>query len=164
MALACARIEWFASHREWACGAAWSALPWHGRGRRFDPDQVHQFLLDALHLHPPKRENQKVLYWLRVRSACSINRAPARADDFNAWPGAVGFGVSGTVRHISRGATPRAAAKELEIASFDSGIDRRLEHEKMSASRLAGKVVGSIPTRSTNSSLIHDKTRRGINL
>src|SRR5947209_6021471 len=20
-----------------------SALPWHGRGRRFDPDQVHQF-------------------------------------------------------------------------------------------------------------------------
>src|SRR6185312_14989409 len=28
---------------EWACGAAGSALPWHGRGRRFDPDQVHQF-------------------------------------------------------------------------------------------------------------------------
>ncbi len=27
----------------WACGAAGSALPWHGRGRRFDPDQVHQF-------------------------------------------------------------------------------------------------------------------------
>jgi hypothetical protein len=27
---------------EWACGAAGSALPWHGRGRRFDPDQVHQ--------------------------------------------------------------------------------------------------------------------------
>jgi hypothetical protein len=25
----------------WACGAAGSALPWHGRGRRFDPDQVH---------------------------------------------------------------------------------------------------------------------------
>jgi molybdopterin-binding protein len=30
----------------WACGAAGSALPWHGRGRRFDPDQVHQILLD----------------------------------------------------------------------------------------------------------------------
>ena len=29
--------------RSWACGAAGSALPWHGRGRRFDPDQVHQF-------------------------------------------------------------------------------------------------------------------------
>src|ERR1700730_17222542 len=29
--------------RKWACGAAGSALPWHGRGRRFDPDQVHQF-------------------------------------------------------------------------------------------------------------------------
>ncbi len=28
--------------RLWACGAAGSALPWHGRGRRFDPDQVHQ--------------------------------------------------------------------------------------------------------------------------
>ena len=25
----------------WACGAAGSALPWHGRGHRFDPDQVH---------------------------------------------------------------------------------------------------------------------------
>src|SRR5258708_16549819 len=30
--------------QSWACGAAGSALPWHGRGRRFDPDQVHQFL------------------------------------------------------------------------------------------------------------------------
>src|SRR5271165_2011312 len=28
--------------RKWACGAAGSALPWHGRGRRFDPGQVHQ--------------------------------------------------------------------------------------------------------------------------
>src|SRR5690242_11037989 len=31
------------SPNKWACGAAGSALPWHGRGRRFDPDQVHQF-------------------------------------------------------------------------------------------------------------------------
>ena len=31
-----------ARFRAWACGAAGSALPWHGRGRRFDPDQVHQ--------------------------------------------------------------------------------------------------------------------------
>lgn len=30
---------------EWACGAAGSALPWHGRGHRFDPDQVHQITL-----------------------------------------------------------------------------------------------------------------------
>ena len=33
----------------WACGAVGSALPWHGRGRRFDPDQVHQihsYLMD----------------------------------------------------------------------------------------------------------------------
>ena len=28
--------------RMWACGAVGSALPWHGRGHRFDPDQVHQ--------------------------------------------------------------------------------------------------------------------------
>src|SRR5271170_1952942 len=27
-----------------ACGAVGSALPWHGRGRRFEPDQVHQVL------------------------------------------------------------------------------------------------------------------------
>ena len=26
----------------WACGAVGSALPWHGRGRRFEPVQVHQ--------------------------------------------------------------------------------------------------------------------------
>ena len=29
----------------WACGAAGSALPWHGRGHRFDPDQVHQQII-----------------------------------------------------------------------------------------------------------------------
>ena len=33
------------SLKQWACGAAGSALPWHGRGRRFDPDQVHQLFL-----------------------------------------------------------------------------------------------------------------------
>ncbi len=32
----------------WACGAAGSALPWHGRGHRFDPDQVHQTPLSLL--------------------------------------------------------------------------------------------------------------------
>src|SRR5208282_2417785 len=43
-----ARVEFDAAAKlsenwnEWACGAAGSALPWHGRGRRFDPDQVHQ--------------------------------------------------------------------------------------------------------------------------
>src|SRR6185437_16726744 len=34
--------------RMWACGAAGSALPWHGRGRRFDPDQVHHTVLTYL--------------------------------------------------------------------------------------------------------------------
>ena len=37
----CVRIDTQILKR--ACGAAGSALPWHGRGRRFDPDQVHQF-------------------------------------------------------------------------------------------------------------------------
>jgi hypothetical protein len=40
--------------RSWACGAAGSALPWHGRGRRFDPDQVHQISFSELH-GPPAR-------------------------------------------------------------------------------------------------------------
>src|SRR5579859_4978717 len=39
---------------EWACGAAGSALPWHGRGRRFDPDQVHQ-IHQQLSGYPPNR-------------------------------------------------------------------------------------------------------------
>ena len=33
-----------------ACGAAGSALPWHGRGRRFDPDQVHQKFMPAVYI------------------------------------------------------------------------------------------------------------------
>ena len=35
-------IETLHPRSMWACGAAGSALPWHGRGHRFDPDQVHQ--------------------------------------------------------------------------------------------------------------------------
>jgi hypothetical protein len=41
-----------------ACGAVGSALPWHGRGRRFEPDQVHQLLLtvlDSVVMSPLKR-------------------------------------------------------------------------------------------------------------
>jgi hypothetical protein len=34
--------------QSWACGAAGSALPWHGRGRRFDPDQVHHIFNPTL--------------------------------------------------------------------------------------------------------------------
>lgn len=35
----------------WACSSAGRALAWHVRGRRFDPDQVHQslFLYDLNH-------------------------------------------------------------------------------------------------------------------
>lgn len=32
-------------HSQGACSSAGRALPWHGRGRRFDPDQVHQLKL-----------------------------------------------------------------------------------------------------------------------
>src|SRR5438477_191644 len=107
-------------------------------------------LCDAYRLHPTKRENKQVLHWLRNRSACSTDTASARTDYFNPWSRTLGLGISRTVRNVSRSATPRAAAKQLEISSFDSGIDRRLEQETLSASRRAGKVVGSIPTRSTN--------------
>ena len=40
---------------KWACGAAGSALPWHGRGRRFDPDQVHQILTPKIHKSSRRR-------------------------------------------------------------------------------------------------------------
>jgi hypothetical protein len=43
---------------QWACGAAGSALPWHGRGRRFDPDQVHQFPPVC---NSPKPKHRKLL-------------------------------------------------------------------------------------------------------
>src|SRR5438552_6568268 len=111
-------------------------------------------LCDAYRLHPTKRKNKQVLHWLRNRSACSTDTASARTDYFNPWSRTLGLGISRAVRNISRSATAGATAKELEVPSFDSGIDRRLEQETLSASRLAGKVVGSIPTRSTNFSLI----------
>ncbi len=40
------------AYLKWACGAAGSALPWHGRGHRFDPDQVHQFKFNHLASRP----------------------------------------------------------------------------------------------------------------
>src|SRR5438552_8292732 len=109
-------------------------------------------LCDPYRLHPTKRKNKQVLHWLRNRSACSTDTASARTDYFNPWSRTLGLGISRAVRNISRSAAAGATAKELEVPSFDPGIDRRLEYEKMSASRLAGKVVGSIATRPTNRS------------
>ena len=40
---------------DWACGAVGSALPWHGRGRRFEPDQVHQNVSNTY--RSPARQN-----------------------------------------------------------------------------------------------------------
>ena len=42
----------------WACGAVGSALPWHGRGRRFDPDQVHQ--IRSSFMDRKRNEGQRV--------------------------------------------------------------------------------------------------------
>src|ERR1700722_19960233 len=44
---------------KWACGAAGSALPWHGRGRRFDPGQVHQFVSKDSHAPGRQRDSPK---------------------------------------------------------------------------------------------------------
>ena len=43
---------------QWACGAVGSALPWHGRGRRFDPDQVHHFFAFSEELAIQISENE----------------------------------------------------------------------------------------------------------
>src|SRR5882762_4462257 len=59
---------------KWACGAAGSALPWHGRGRRFDPDQVHQ---TSQQLRPGERVTQNFVP--RCRLFPSIFAIPSRA-------------------------------------------------------------------------------------
>ena len=67
----------------WACGAAGSALPWHGRGHRFDPDQVHQLS------SPPWRQLAPILlfsdridggFWRAgLRLPCSSLQQPSWA-------------------------------------------------------------------------------------
>ena len=71
------------SHPMWACGAAGSALPWHGRGHRFDPDQVHQLS------SPPWRQLAPILlfsdridggFWRAgLRLPCSSLQQPSWA-------------------------------------------------------------------------------------
>src|ERR1700730_15970186 len=51
--------------RQWACGAVGSALPWHGRGREFEPPQVHQSLS----------------YWKPAHSFCEYFRLGQQAHD-----------------------------------------------------------------------------------
>ena len=44
MPMRCWFHHWIASDliwQNWACSSFGRALPWHGRGGRFDPDQVH---------------------------------------------------------------------------------------------------------------------------
>jgi hypothetical protein len=52
--------------QSWACGAAGSALPWHGRGRRFGPDQIHQ--ISAVHARCQSRLHS-LLFLLYALSA-----------------------------------------------------------------------------------------------
>src|SRR6266496_5726265 len=96
------RLQAIALPPKWACGAAGSALPWHGRGRRFDPDQVHQFfrpladtsfelgaawcqnaLTEPGRLHPPHS------LLLRVRAAHFLAHRSEGGVNDNIRPGAV---------------------------------------------------------------------------
>src|ERR1700757_4404064 len=54
----------------WACGAAGSALPWHGRGRRFDPDQVHQILPQYLRGFPVHQHFPRIAHFGRLSQNC----------------------------------------------------------------------------------------------
>ena len=60
----------------WACGAAGSALPWHGRGHRFDPDQVHQLIL-YLQAFADTDEARSLLS--RVRKGAEVSSFPLAA-------------------------------------------------------------------------------------
>src|SRR5271156_1510248 len=67
----------------WACGAAGSALPWHGRGHRFDPDQVHQSTHSESNTY--SRKTPSFRQWIRVilcqrrrHVFCSLAPTPKR--------------------------------------------------------------------------------------
>ena len=68
----------------WACGAAGSALPWHGRGHRFDPDQVHQSLQSFRQGERSKSECsrhglcQNKLFWCSARASLAVDAPAAR--------------------------------------------------------------------------------------
>ena len=64
-------VRAFAFSQQWACGAAGSALPWHGRGRRFDPGQVHHFSQQVR-----RREYSTLLFPMR-RLECRARGVPS---------------------------------------------------------------------------------------
>jgi hypothetical protein len=99
---------------KWACGAAGSALPWHGRGHRFDPDQVHQTQIarlglprrssvrsrsvppkhpNVLRLRPAEPEHEEASHWLHATCIWPACHAPAWANSFNARPRSLGTGI-----------------------------------------------------------------------
>jgi len=63
----------------------------------------------------------------------------------------LGVGLSGGIQDDGRSTSPRAPVEELEIPSINTGTNRFTSLRERSAPRLAGEVVGSIPTRSTKS-------------
>src|SRR5487761_2131598 len=61
---------------KWACGAVGSALPWHGRGRRFEPVRVHQspnVQLLRIQTQPPRAVAGLRTLICRIRYLCSLN-------------------------------------------------------------------------------------------
>ena len=94
-----ARIESVVPHvvQQWACGAAGSALPWHGRGRRFDPDQVHQIfqIFNQTPINKPIYTHFAIpLEFMRLRCPMLIPQVQ-RESSLNCGPGC-------TSKHISR--------------------------------------------------------------
>ena len=57
----------------WACGAAGSALPWHGRGHRFDPDQVHQVTLPLSAICDEMISTALSLFGVNFRLTCIVS-------------------------------------------------------------------------------------------
>src|SRR5271166_4719630 len=98
-----------------------------------------------------KRTYPQVLRGLRWQCQLSVSRAPARPDVVNPRTRTLVTRLSGRLYDIGCGTAARASAKKLEVASINSAADRISAIQHLSASRLAGKVVGSISTMSTKS-------------
>ncbi len=91
--------------------------------------------LYACRLHPSKRTQQKVLHRLRRSARSSSEGSQPRTDDFHPRTRSMDVGLPTALRNIDRGTITRAAAQELEVASFDSRVDRRVGSAQLRAPR-----------------------------